>query len=653
MDEVPIKVKKLSNKERRKLKAAQEEAERQKEYSAASAAKKTNFAVSSTKSNIPKEAWENATDIDIPEFTISAYGKTLFQDAHLKITPGRRYGIVGPNGKGKTTLLKQLASGELEIPPRIDCLYVEQEVTANDTLAVDMVLQADTIRMSLLEKEEKLLKELDTLSESNDDLDFDRFDQIQTELEEIGAELKLRGNDTAEARALSILYGLGFDAKMQRTKTKHFSGGWRMRVSLARALFVKPTLLLLDEPTNHLDLNAVLWLDDYLQNHFSNTLMVVSHDQDFLDSVCTDIIHLDQKQLFYYRGNYSLFKTQLESHLDRMTKLYKQQQKELNNLKKSGNSNKKALNLQQKKKKRESGGAKKNKKNQQSEATSSALGAQNLLTRPKEYVVQFSFPTPSEVSPPIISVDEVSFTYTGKENSELFKDLSFGVDMDSRITIVGKNGVGKSTLLNLLTGEIEATEGYIKRNRKVRIGKYHQHFVDILPMDQSPVEYLQSTFDREEATYQKCRNRLGKFGLEGTAHELKMVNLSGGQKSRVVFTYLSFLEPHILILDEPTNNLDLESIDALIDAINAYEGGVILVSHDARLITECEMRLWVVENKEVYEVDDFDAYKDDILEDIRKEEEKNKALLAERLEKKQKERKEKLDRLEAKRKIVK
>uniref|UniRef100_A0A7S3PEA4 ABC transporter domain-containing protein n=1 Tax=Aplanochytrium stocchinoi TaxID=215587 RepID=A0A7S3PEA4_9STRA len=594
-----------------------------------------------------EEQWENATDINIDQFTISAYGKTLFQDANLKITAGRRYGLVGPNGRGKTTLLKQLARGELKVPPQIDVLYVEQEVTANDTPAVQMVLNADVKRTELLKEEESLLAKL----ENNEDLDETELNELQDRLETIAGELKSRGSDTAEARALSLLHGLGFTPDMQYAATKTFSGGWRMRVSIARALFLEPTLMLLDEPTNHLDLNAVIWLDDYLQK-WKKTLLIVSHDQDFLDSVCTDIIHLDQKKLFYYRGNYATFKAQLQQHMLKMKKKWEKQEKELRAMKKKGKSNKKAQELQVKKKTRE-GGAKARKKSstQQNEQTGSgSLADRQLLERPKEYQVEFVFPTPSELNPPIIQVDNISFNYPN--GPTLFKDLSFGLDMDSRVTIVGPNGVGKSTLLKLITQEVTPTAGEVKLNRHVRIARYHQHFVDVLPMDETPVEYLLRVHKTvEEVDYQTCRNRLGKFGLEGTARELKMVNLSGGQKSRVVFTSMSFQHPHMLILDEPTNNLDIESIDALAEAINNYEGGVILVSHDARLIYSTDCVLWVCERQTVEEMDaGFDGYRDEILEMLAKEGEEQRIKQEIRVAQKAKERAEKIAILEERRK---
>jgi ABC-type Mn2+/Zn2+ transport system ATPase subunit len=331
--------------------------------------------------------------------------------------------------------------------------------------------------------------------------------------------------------------------------------------------------------------------------------MIVSHDEDLLDSVCTDIIHLDQQRLFYYKGNYSVFKDQVGIHKGKMLKDYDKQEKQLRTLKQQGRTNKKAAEELAKKNKREAGGVRGRKGAQQDEDEAGAGGKslvdQHLLSRPKDYQVVFTFPDPPPLSPPIIQVNDVSFGYAGGKT--LFKKLSFGVDMDSRITIVGPNGVGKSTLLKLMTGELKPTKGQVKINRSLKIARYHQHFVDVLPRDESPVEFLRRTHSALNVSYQEARNRLGKFGLEGTAHEIKMLNCSGGQKARVVLASLSFQNPHLLILDEPTNNLDIESIGALIDAINDLEGGVIVVTHDARLITSTECVLWVCEDRTVYE----------------------------------------------------
>jgi len=470
------KKKKLSNKERRKLQAEHEAELNEIQYKALST-KATEFAVSST-AGVGGEAWENATDINIPNFTISAYGKTLFYNAELKITHGRRYGLVGPNGMGKTTILKQLANGELKIPPNIDCLYVEQEVVADDTPAVDMVLQADVKRTKLLDREQELMTLLE--SEEMDEVSFEKQESLHAELKSISDELRASGSDSAEARALSLLNGLGFTEDMQRAPTKSFSGGWRMRVSLARALFMAPTLMLLDEPTNHLDLNAVIWLDDYLQK-WKNTLLVVSHDQDFLDSVCTDVIHLDQQRLFYYRGNYTQFKDQYELTKLKNQKDFEKQEKELRAMKKKGKTIEKAKEQMAAKSKREGGGARKKGKNVEDtqQNTGTNLVDRQLLQKPKEYVVNFAFPPVDKMTTPIIQVDNVAFAYP--ERKPLFKKLTFGIDLQSRITIVGANGIGKSTLLKVITHELEPTDGEVKINRKLRVARYHQHFLDILP----------------------------------------------------------------------------------------------------------------------------------------------------------------------------
>jgi len=237
-----------------------------------------------------------------------------------------------------------------------------------------------------------------------------------------------------------------------------------------------------------------------------------------------------------------------------------------------------------------------------------------LIERPKEYTVEFFFPSVAQLSPPIVEILDVNFKYP--KGPSLFEGLNFGFDMSSRIVIVGPNGVGKTTLLNLMMGELEPTDGDIRRNNKLRIGKYNQHFVDRLPLGESPVDYLRRMFS-DDTTYQSARNLLGKFGLEGHAHTIPMRDCSGGQKARVVFAELSLLKPHIMFLDEPTNNLDIESIDALCTAVNNFDGGVILVSHDARLIEECNCIMWVVGEKNCKPFEGgFPAYRQMLLDEL-------------------------------------
>eukprot|EP00522_Entomoneis_paludosa_P003305 CAMPEP_0172471518 /NCGR_PEP_ID=MMETSP1065-20121228/67857_1 /TAXON_ID=265537 /ORGANISM="Amphiprora paludosa, Strain CCMP125" /LENGTH=1007 /DNA_ID=CAMNT_0013229621 /DNA_START=113 /DNA_END=3136 /DNA_ORIENTATION=+ len=612
--------KKLSNKERKKILKQRQAAEREAQYneSAAAASREgAQFACSQTAVDEKDPQWMNSLDVNIPNFSISAAGKILFQDAALTIGHGRRYGLVGPNGKGKSTLLKMIASGDLKLPPRIDYLYVEQEIVADDTPAVEAVLRADTRRWDLLQEEAALMKDLDVEDETPEqaaasEAKVSRLQQVVDELTNMGA-------DAAEARARRILYGLGFSIDMQTKPTKMFSGGWRMRISLARALFIEPTLMMLDEPTNHLDLNAVIWLEEYLKK-WKKTLFVVSHDQDFLNGVCDEILHIEDLKLISYKGNYDSFKKAEKIKFEQTQKAWEKQEKRLRELKKSGQSKQKAQEAVKKNNKRESGARSQKKKNQAVAAGTEAVEASELIKRPKEYSVKFEFPEVAELSRPVMEVNTVHFRYSPK-HPVIFETVDFGIDMDSRVTIVGPNGAGKSTLLKLLTGEVDPTRGDVRRNPRLRMGIYNQHFVDKLPMDKTPVEFLRDKYSNED--YQSVRNRLGKYGLEGHAHEVAMRDLSGGQKARVVFVDLSLEEPHILLLDEPTNNLDIESIDALCDAINEFNGGVVVVTHDQRLIDECECTLWVVEKLGVTEwTEGFDDYKASILAELEREVEK-------------------------------
>ncbi|KAF7258089.1 hypothetical protein EG68_10463 [Paragonimus skrjabini miyazakii] len=459
-----------------------------------------------------------------------------------------------------------------------------------------MVLKSDTKRIELLTESEKLKLQLDT--NHSQEL-VDRYNEVHEELTAMKA-------DAAEGKARRILAGLGFTPRMMERPTKDLSGGWRMRVSLARALFLEPTFLLLDEPTNHLDLNAVIWLDNYLQA-WKKTLLIVSHDQSFLDNVCTDIIHLDQQKLFYYRGNYNSFKIMLTQRRKEQLREYEKQEKRLRELKQGGMSNKQAVAKNQ----REALTRKQVKCRQQFSGTDDrgTAAAPQLLSKPKDYVVKFHFPNPPPMSPPLLGLHSVTFAYPGQK--PLFNDLNFGVDMSSRISIVGPNGVGKSTFLKLLTGEVEPTQGERRISHRVKIGKYDQHSADQLDLSLAPTEYLQKLFN---ISYQEARSTLGKFGLESHAHTIANADLSGGQRARVAFAELSRRCPDILILDEPTNNLDIESIDALALAINEYEGGVVIVSHDQRLIRDTNCTLWVIEDCTINEIDgDFDDYRREIL----------------------------------------
>ncbi|KAG7304034.1 ATP-binding cassette sub- F member 1 [Plutella xylostella] len=593
--------KKMTHKEKKKLKK-QQEYEKQMELMTKKGGQghsdlDSNFTVSQAqKSAGQMAALENAVDIKVENFTISAKGQDLFVNANLLIANGRRYGLVGPNGHGKTTLLRHLVQRAFPLPPHIDILLCEQEVTASDQSAVHTILEADVKRTELM----KECKELETEVENGNM-------KVQERLNEVYSELKAIGADSAEPRARRILAGLGFSKEMQDRATKNFSGGWRMRVSLARALYIEPTLLLLDEPTNHLDLNAVIWLDNYLQG-WKKTLLVVSHDQSFLDNVCNEIIHLDQQKLFYYKGNYSMFKKMLAQKRKEQHKEYEKQEKRLKELKAHGQSKKQAEKKQKEALTRKQ---EKNRSKSQKEDSEDAAPA-SLLQRPKEYAVKFSFPDPPPLQPPILGLHNVYFNFPTQK--PLFIGVDFGIDLSSRIAIVGPNGVGKSTFLKLLVGDLSPVKGELIRNHRLRIGRFDQHSGEHLTAEESPVEYLQRLFGLQ---YEKARKALGTFGLASHAHTIKMKDLSGGQKARVALAELTLMAPDVVILDEPTNNLDIESIDALAEAINEYKGGVIIVSHDERLIRETDCTLYVIEDQTINEVDgDFDDYRKELLESL-------------------------------------
>ncbi|XP_030631608.1 ATP-binding cassette sub-family F member 3 isoform X1 [Chanos chanos] len=530
-------------------------------------------------------------DIRIENFDVSFGERSLLQGAELSLASGRRYGLVGRNGLGKTTLLKMLASRSLRVPPHISILHVEQEVAGDDTPALQSVLESDNIREELL-KEECLLNSR-VANGTADGQESIRLSEIYAKLEDIEA-------DKAPARASVILAGLGFSPKMQKQTTKEFSGGWRMRLALARALFAKPDLLLLDEPTNMLDVRAILWLENYLQT-WQSTILVVSHDRNFLNAVVTDIIHLHSQRLESYRGNYENFVKTKEDRLKNQQREYEAQlqyrehiQVFIDRFRYNAN---RAAQVQSKLKLLEK--------------------LPELKPVEKESEVILRFPDNFEkLSPPILQLDEVEFYYS--PDHPLFTGLCVSADLESRICIVGENGAGKSTVLKLLMGELTPVTGIRHAHRNLKIGYFSQHHVDQLDLNVSSVELLLNKFPgRSEEEY---RHQLGSYGISGELATRPVASLSGGQKSRVAFAQMTMPCPNFYILDEPTNHLDMETIEALAKALNKFKGGVVLVSHDERLIRQVCKELWVCEGGKVHRVDGgFDEYKDILHEQFRKE----------------------------------
>lgn len=559
------------------------------------------------------DADANVKDITVDNFSVSARGKELLKNASVKISHGKRYGLVGPNGKGKSTLLKLLAWRKIPVPKNIDVLLVEQEIVGDDKTALEAVVSANKELVDLRKEVAALLESTEGENGKEDDADTGE------KLAELYEKLNLMGSDAAEAQASKILAGLGFTKAMQTRATKSFSGGWRMRISLARALFVQPTLLLLDEPTNHLDLRAVLWLEEYLCR-WKKTLVVVSHDRDFLNTVCNEIIHLHDLKLQLYRGNFDDFESGYEQRRKEMNKKFETYDKQVKAAKRAGNQK------QQEKVKEKAKFAVKEAKKKSKGKVDEDEEVPEAPQKWRDYTVEFHFPEPTELTPPLLQLIEVSFSYPERDDFRL-SDVDVGIDMGTRVAIVGPNGAGKSTLLNLLAGDLNPTEGEVRRSQKLRIGRYSQHFVDLLTMGETPVQYLlrlhpeQEGFSKQEAV----RAKLGKFGLPSFNHLTPIAKLSGGQKARVVFTSISMSKPHILLLDEPTNHLDMQSIDALADALDEFTGGVVLVSHDSRLISrvcddEEKSEIWVVDNGCVEKFDgSFDEYKEELQKEIRAE----------------------------------
>ncbi|MCL7023529.1 hypothetical protein MKW94_022251 [Papaver nudicaule] len=559
----------------------------------------------------------NVKDIVIDNFSVSARGNELLKNTSVKIAHGKKYGLIGPNGMGKSTLLKLLAWRKIPMPKNIDVLLVEQEVVGDEKSALEAVVSANEELVKLRQE----VASLQNLSVDGDEGTNSQDDDAGEKLAELYDRLQVIGADAAESQASKILAGLGFTKDMQVRPTRSFSGGWRMRISLARALFVQPTLLLLDEPTNHLDLRAVLWLEAYLCR-WNKTLVVVSHDRDFLNTVCDEIIHLHDKQLQQYRGNFDSFEGGYKQRREESNKKFEKYDKQMKDVKRNGNQ------AQQKKvrERTESDAKKKESKNKAKGKVDEDEPTAEAPKKWKDYRVEFHFPEPTELTPPLLQLMDVNFTYPGREDFRL-SNVDIGIDMGTRVAIVGPNGAGKSTLLNLLAGDLIPTEGEARKSQKLRIGRYSQHFVDLLTMEENPVQYLLRLHPEQEgpSKQEAVRKKLGKFGLPGHNHLTPIVKLSGGQKARVVFTSISMSKPHILLLDEPTNHLDMQSIDALADALDEFTGGVVLVSHDSTLISRvCEdeekSQIWEVKNGTVESFSGtFNEYKEDLQNEIKAE----------------------------------
>jgi ATP-binding cassette subfamily F protein 3 len=523
--------------------------------------------------------------LTINELTYRIAGRTLLEKTSVSIAEGQRVGLVGPNGAGKSTLFK-LISGELQpddgdinIISRAKIGMVRQDLPEDETTLIDIVLAADTERAALL-------KEAETAE------DPDRIGYIYDRLEQIGAY-------EAPSRAETILAGLGFDDKAQNTGICNFSGGWRMRVALAAALFQQPDFLLLDEPTNHLDFEAMVWLENYLMK-YDKTLLIISHDRDILNKTVTHILHLENKKLTSYTGNYDWFERRRAEKMLNQQALHERQMAQKAHM----------MQFVERFKAKAS-------KARQAQSRLKMIEKMDIVDAViADRVASFTFPQPTELRSPMITLENVDIGY--EPHKPILKKLSLRIDADDRIALLGANGNGKSTLIKLLSDTLQPLAGKVEKSGKMKIGYFAQHQSEELDLTQTPFEKMRETMgDKPEP---KVRAALDAFGFDRHRADTKIGELSGGEKARLLLAVMSYDAPHILLLDEPTNHLDIEAREALTQALNNYNGCVILVSHDPHLVASVADRLWLVQDgKCINYEDDLEGYRNLIMQQRKKE----------------------------------
>ncbi|GAB4133396.1 MAG: ABC-F family ATP-binding cassette domain-containing protein [Rhodothalassiaceae bacterium] len=519
--------------------------------------------------------------LHINEMTWRIGDRLLFDRATAHIAPGRRIGLIGRNGAGKSTLLAMIAgtlspeSGSLSVRPRASIAMVGQEAPSGARDLVTAVLDAHR-ELRALEAEAITAR------------DPHRIAEIHTRLADIGAH-------AAPARAATILAGLGFDGAAQARPLDSFSGGWRMRVALAAALFLSPDLLLLDEPTNYLDLEGVIWLENFLRS-YPYTVLLVSHDRSLLNRAVDGILHLEGGKLTLYAGGYDDFARQRLERNERILAMKTRQEAERRHIQAFVDRFRYKAS-----------------KARQAQSRLKMLERMTpIVGIVEEHTVPFHFPKPDPLSPPLISLEGVSVGYA--PDRPVLRNLDLRIDPEDRIALLGANGNGKSTFARLLARRLEPLAGRIVMPRTLRVGYFAQHQIDELHENETPYEHLRALMpDHTEA---RVRARLGSFGFTADKADRPVSTLSGGEKARLNFALMSFAAPQIMILDEPTNHLDIDSREALMRALNEYDGAVILISHDRHLVEACADRLWIVAEGRIARYDgDMESYRQLLLKE--------------------------------------
>ncbi|ODT70944.1 MAG: glycosyl transferase family 1 [Pelagibacterium sp. SCN 63-23] len=516
--------------------------------------------------------------LTISSLTYRIQGRELFEDASLVLPDGVKAGFVGKNGTGKTTLFHLIQghigadAGTVEVNRKARIGAVAQEAPAGEETVLEVVLAADKERTALL-------------AEAETATDPHRIGEIHIRLADIDAH-------TAEARASSILKGLGFEQDRQNAPTRELSGGWRMRVALAAVLFSQPDLLLLDEPTNYLDLEGTLWLEKYLAT-YPYTVFLISHDRDLLNKAVNSIVHLEHRKLTFYKGNYDTFETTRRMQMELNNKQREKTLDQIAHLQKFVDRFKAKAT-----------------KAKQAQARVKMI---EKLRPPEamfdENAAPFQFQQPKTDLPnPMITLDRVA---TGYGDKLILRNVTQRIDPDARIALIGVNGNGKSTFAKLLAGELPVLDGNLRINKKLEIAHFAQHQMDKLRPEQSPLEHVAELMPADNEA--KRRSRLAQMGLTTSRMDTKAKNLSGGERARLLMGLITFAGPSMMILDEPTNHLDIDSRDALVHALNDYEGAVLIISHDRHLIEATCDTLWIAENGTISELDeDLDTYQRNI-----------------------------------------